>query len=128
MFSSLGCEKEMIAIGLAHNVQELIYMEELVNDLRTDNNKLPEKVKEWCKVGDSGGAMELEELKEKIMELSKKLLKTLQEIQPLLAASTGGCLTAGNAVGGDCRLTTGTFPGGLTMVSALAVGRPESRR
>ncbi|KAH0455749.1 hypothetical protein IEQ34_015781 [Dendrobium chrysotoxum] len=77
MFSGLGREKEMIATELARKVQELIFMEELVNDLRADNNKLSEKVKEWCKVGGSGGGMEVEELKEKNRELSEKLLKAL---------------------------------------------------
>ncbi|KAI0498701.1 hypothetical protein KFK09_019591 [Dendrobium nobile] len=77
MFSNLGREKEMIANELARKVQELSWMEEHVNDLTAHNNKLSEKVKEWCKVGGSGGGMEVEELKEKNRELSEKLLKAL---------------------------------------------------
>ncbi|PKA66031.1 hypothetical protein AXF42_Ash010440 [Apostasia shenzhenica] len=83
MFSSLGREKEMIAGELARKVQELNYMEELVSDLKEQNEMLSEKVRacvtEHRKGGNGGiGSEDVKALQERNRELSEQLLRSLE--------------------------------------------------
>lgn len=48
MFSSLGKEKEIMAAELARKVNELAGMEEHLDDLRAQNEKLVQKAKAWA--------------------------------------------------------------------------------
>ncbi|KAH6825658.1 hypothetical protein C2S53_017630 [Perilla frutescens var. hirtella] len=48
MCSSLGKEKEIIAVELSRKVHELSGMEELVNDLKAQNEKLVKKVQKYA--------------------------------------------------------------------------------
>lgn len=85
MFTSLGKEKAIMATELARKVQELDEMEELVGDLKAQNETLSEKVKACAAehkpikngagiAGDSPGNAALQE-RNKV--LSEQLLKSL---------------------------------------------------
>ncbi|XP_010907981.1 uncharacterized protein [Elaeis guineensis] len=82
MFTSLGKEKAIMAAELARKVQELSDMEELIVDLKAQNETLTEKVKACAAEhknngvgigGDSSGSMALQE-RNKV--LSEQLLKS----------------------------------------------------
>ncbi|KAG1348176.1 hypothetical protein COCNU_06G020050 [Cocos nucifera] len=86
MFTSLGKEKAIMTAELARKAQELSDMEELVNDLKAQNETLAEKVKACATEhkakknginvgGDSSGSMGL--LQERNKVLSEQLLKSL---------------------------------------------------
>ncbi|KAK6154840.1 hypothetical protein DH2020_009088 [Rehmannia glutinosa] len=81
MCSSLGKEKEIMAAELSRKVQELSGMEELINDLKAQNETLLEKVKEKNKRGGGGvGGGESQvilALQERNKALSEQLLKAL---------------------------------------------------
>ncbi|XP_073005475.1 uncharacterized protein [Typha latifolia] len=86
MFSSLGKEKEIIAAELAKKVREINDTEELLADLRAQNEKLLDKVKACAtehraKKGGADGAGEAQgghaALQERNKLLSEQLLKSL---------------------------------------------------
>lgn len=82
MCSSLGKEKEIMAAELARKVHELSGMEELVSDLKAQNENLLGKVQEYalehkekktCFGGDNNAALE-----KRNKELTEKLLRSLE--------------------------------------------------
>ncbi|WOK91718.1 hypothetical protein Cni_G00409 [Canna indica] len=75
MFSSLGKEKELIASELARRVRELAEAEELVQDLRAQNETLLERLKACAGGGESHPASSV--LQERNKALSEQLLKLL---------------------------------------------------
>lgn len=92
MCSSLGKEKEIMAAELSKKVHELSEMEELINDLKEQNETLLEKVRECglkhrderCDGGLGGGGGEGEsqgnaalQLQERNKALSEQLLRSL---------------------------------------------------
>ncbi|XP_062012670.1 uncharacterized protein LOC133729198 [Rosa rugosa] len=91
MCSSLGKEKEIIATELARKVQEFHGMEEHINDLRVQNEKLLAKVKACAaehKENKCGGEEESDTygnaaLQERNKELSEQLLKSLDGCRSL---------------------------------------------
>nr|CAD1819686.1 unnamed protein product [Ananas comosus var. bracteatus] len=89
MFTSLGKEKEMIAAELARKVQELDDAEEAVGDLRSQNERLLDKVKvcvaEHKAVAKSvgGDAQRHETLLERNTALSEQLLRTLDSYRAM---------------------------------------------
>lgn len=66
--SSLGKEKEIMAMELSRKAQELSGMEELVNDLKAQNEKLVRKVQE-CVGGESQGYIALQQQNKSLNEL-----------------------------------------------------------
>ncbi|KAK9936873.1 hypothetical protein M0R45_013695 [Rubus argutus] len=91
MCSSLGKEKEIIATELARKVQELNGMEEHINDLRAQNEKLLAKVQAYAaehKDNKCGGGGESTThgnaaFQERNKELSEQLLKSLDGCKSL---------------------------------------------
>ncbi|XP_050368802.1 uncharacterized protein LOC126786880 [Argentina anserina] len=91
MCSSLGKEKEIIAKELARKVQEFQGMEEHINDLRAQNEKLLAKVKVCAAEhkenkygnGEVGATHENAALQERNKELSEQLLKSLDGCRSL---------------------------------------------
>lgn len=84
MFSSLGKEKEIIAAELARKVHELREAEELVEDLRTQNEALLEKVRASALASPrhktKGESTQfVTELQERNNALSEQLLKAIDE-------------------------------------------------
>ncbi|KAI3455957.1 hypothetical protein Pfo_012620 [Paulownia fortunei] len=88
MCSSLGKEKEIMAAELTRKVQELSGMEELINDLKAQNETLLEKVRECalehkdktCVGGSGGGGGEPQgnaALQDRNKVLSEQLLRSL---------------------------------------------------
>lgn len=82
MCSSLGKEKEIMATELARKVYELSGMEELVSDLKAQNETLSGKVQEYaleykekktCFGGDNNA-----DLQKRNKELTEKLLRSLE--------------------------------------------------
>lgn len=82
MCSSLGKEKEIMASELAKKVQELNEMEELINDLKTQNENLLSKLQTFnatdhkCKRCESQGNNNVA-LQKRNKEISEQLLKSL---------------------------------------------------
>ncbi|GMH01449.1 hypothetical protein Nepgr_003288 [Nepenthes gracilis] len=87
MLSTLGKEKEIIARELARKVQELNEMEELVNGLRAQNEKLSAKVKAWAaekqKKTGQGEARLNSALQEQNKCMSEQLFKSLESLKAL---------------------------------------------
>ncbi|KAA8514871.1 hypothetical protein F0562_018050 [Nyssa sinensis] len=82
MCSSLGKEKEIMAAELARKVQELSGMEELISDLKAQNETLLEKAQECAaehkeKKGGGGEAQANAALQERNKVLSEQVLKSL---------------------------------------------------
>ena len=89
MCSSLGKEKEIMAIELSRKAYELTEMEELISDLKTQNEKLLKKVQN-CAVehkkedGDGGGGGDEDmPLQGRNKELSEQLLKSIDGYRSL---------------------------------------------
>lgn len=90
MCSSLGKEKEIMAMELSRKAHELIEMEELVSDLRAQNEKLLKKVqncaaehnKEKKRDGDGQGDNN-RSLQGRNKELSEQLLKSIDGYRSL---------------------------------------------
>nr|XP_004294034.2 PREDICTED: uncharacterized protein LOC101298871 [Fragaria vesca subsp. vesca] len=91
MCTSLGKEKEIIAKELARKVQEFQGMEEHINDLRAQNEKLLAKVKACasehkenkCGGGEVNATHGNAALQERNKELSEQLLKSLDGCRSL---------------------------------------------
>lgn len=89
MCSSLGKEKEIMATELARKVHELNGMEELINDLKAQNETLLAKVQACAanhkeKKGDGGGdAQGKPSLHDRNKTLSEQLLKSLDGYRSL---------------------------------------------
>ncbi|KAA8519425.1 hypothetical protein F0562_013700 [Nyssa sinensis] len=82
MCSSLGKEKEIMATELARKVQELSGMDELINDIKLQNETLLEKVQECAaehraKKCGAGEAQANAAFQERNKVLSEKLLRSL---------------------------------------------------
>ncbi|XP_059638465.1 uncharacterized protein LOC132280750 [Cornus florida] len=82
MCSSLGKEKEIMAAELSRKVHELTGMEELINDLKAQNETLLERVHECAAQHKSGGGLERQgqvyaALQERNRALSEQLLRSL---------------------------------------------------
>ncbi|CAH8313237.1 unnamed protein product [Eruca vesicaria subsp. sativa] len=89
MCSSLGKEKEIMAIELSRKAYELTEMEELISDLKAQNEKLLKKVQN-CAVehkkedGDGGGGGDKDmPLQGRNKELSEQLLKSIDGYRSL---------------------------------------------
>ncbi|GER48907.1 myosin heavy chain-related [Striga asiatica] len=80
MCSSLGKEKEIMAAELSRKTQELTGMEELIGDLRAQNEALLERAR-FCAIehgeGEKSGGGRVRELEERNRVLSDELLKSL---------------------------------------------------
>ncbi|KAL4205270.1 hypothetical protein AMTRI_Chr01g136480 [Amborella trichopoda] len=89
MFSSLGKEKEIISAELARKVQEIGGMEEHLNDLKAQNEKLLAKVQTCAnehkeRRGRGGGSNEkVASLQDRNQKLSDQLLKSLESYRTL---------------------------------------------
>lgn len=91
MCSSLGKEKEIMAIELSRKAHELGGMEELISDLRAQNEKLLKKVQNCAaehnkeKKGDADGHQEDKDssLQGRNKELSEQLLKSIDGYRSL---------------------------------------------
>lgn len=90
MCASLGKEKEIIARELTRKVQELNEMEELVNDLKAQNEKLSTKVqacvaehKEVKKSSQGSSEVHQAALQQRNRELSEQLVKSLEGYKSL---------------------------------------------
>ncbi|VVB07877.1 unnamed protein product [Arabis nemorensis] len=90
MCSSLGKEKEIMAMELSRKAHELIEMEELVSDLKAQNDKLLKKVQNCAaehnkeKKGDGDGQGDNDRsLQGRNKELSEQLLKSIDGYRSL---------------------------------------------
>ncbi|XP_058092353.1 uncharacterized protein LOC131238730 [Magnolia sinica] len=88
MFSSLGKEKEIMATELAHKAQQLSNMEEEVNDIKAQNEKLSEKIKAYAAHHKDKRDVRLDAqvnvaLQERNKMLSDQLLKSLDGYRSL---------------------------------------------
>lgn len=90
MCSSLGKEKEIMALELSRKAHELGEMEELISDLRTQNDKLLKKVQNCAaehnkeKKEDGGGQKDNDlSLQGRNKELSEQLLKSIDGYRSL---------------------------------------------
>lgn len=83
MCSSLGKEKEIMATELARMVQELSGTEELVNDLKAQNEMLLEKVQNFVAEHKEVETLGNEALQDRNKALSEKLLKSIDGYRSL---------------------------------------------
>ncbi|EOA22251.1 hypothetical protein CARUB_v10002840mg [Capsella rubella] len=90
MCSSLGKEKEIMALELSRKAHELTEMEELISDLRAQNNKLLKKVQNCAvehnkekKEDDDGQGCKDASLQGRNKELSEQLLKSIDGYRSL---------------------------------------------
>lgn len=93
MFSSLGKEKEMIAAELARKVHELGDMEEHLDDLKVQNEKLLAKVQAYTAAEHKAKAIvkaeepDIKTLQERNRVLSEQLLRSLDGCKALKRSS-----------------------------------------
>lgn len=74
MYSSLGKEKEIMAKELSRKVQALNEMEDVVNDLKAQNQELVKKLEKYVE-GQTDG-MEVEAMQERVKNLMELLLRS----------------------------------------------------